>query len=128
MNTDNRDFSLNNDLSPLEHCIKQLESWSKILMKSREAYLLKEAEKKHFEAKLVIKQLELHNEVNKYPSHTEALTRSFATEEYFKFSKELALLESKYENDKLVYEVLEKNYQAVYLETKQEQLFTLKQT
>lgn len=105
------------NLSPLEESIKQLESWCKILMKSRQAYLLKEAEKKHFEAKLVMAQEEISSD-GKVIAFSIKQAKAYASNEYLEFSKQLALLESKYENDKLVYEVLEKNYQAIYLETK----------
>jgi len=111
------------ELSKIDQVLFNMEKQSKRLIEARNRYLLKEAEKKHFEAKLVTKELDKTTKV----TNQEALNRAYASEEYYKFSKELAELESIFEAERLMYVILDKTFQAIYLESKEELQFTRKQ-
>lgn len=80
------------------------------LAKVRASYLLKEAERKHYEATLV----------SKAPgkSHAEKVINAQATKEWLMFHVELAALEGAYEFNKLKYDILDKAYLAEHLSLK----------
>lgn len=80
------------------------------LSKARAAYLLKEAERKHFEA-LLTKKAE-------GKSHAERVINAQANKEWLIFHKELAVLEGDFEFQKLRYEILDKAYLAEHLSMK----------
>ncbi len=84
-----------------------LETQNAVLGKARNAYLLKEAERKHFEAVLIRKA--------EGKSHAERLVNAQSTEAWVNFQKDLARLEAVFEFQKLKYEILDKNWQAEYL-------------
>lgn len=77
---------------------------------ARNSYLSKEAERKHFEATLVA--------AAQGKSHAERVINAQATEDWVQFAKELARLEAVFEFQKLKYDVLDKEFQALYLEAK----------
>jgi preprotein translocase subunit Sec63 len=76
------------------------------LRDARNAYLLKEAERKHFEARIV------KNSVGK--SHAEKMINAQATVEWLNFQKELAVFEGAYEFEKLKYEILNMAWTSEY--------------
>jgi hypothetical protein len=90
----------------VEACNKQNDT----LGIARNNYLTKEAERKHFEATLV------RDAQGK--SHAERLINAQATEAWATFAKELARLEAIFEFQKLKYDVLDKEFQAAYLQAK----------
>jgi hypothetical protein len=101
---------LKHDLAPL---VEALEKQNETLGRERNSYLLKEAERKHFESTL-IKSAE-------GKSHAERVVNAQATAEWLKFSKELARLEAIYEFQKLKYEILDKEWLAQYAANKSDQ-------
>jgi len=80
------------------------------LSRARGAYLLKEAERKHFEALLTKKA--------DGKSHAERVINAQATKDWLLFHKELAVLEGDFEFQKLRYEILDKAYLAEHLSLK----------
>ncbi len=94
-------------MNALSRFTQSLEEQNAVLGKARNAYLLKEAERKHFEAVLVRKA--------EGKSHAEKLVNAQSTPEWATFQKELARLEAVFEFQKLRYEILDKNWQAEYL-------------
>lgn len=75
-----------------------------------DAYRLKEAERKHFEATLI--------KAAEGKSHAEKTVNAQATQEYLEFHQELARLESEYDFQKLRYDILDKAWQSEYLTCK----------
>lgn len=96
--------------NPLRDILDVLYKQNDSLGKARNAYLLKEAERKHFESTLISLA------VGK--THAEKSTRAQACDEWLDFHKALAKLESVYEFQKLKSEILSKEYQAQYLALK----------
>ncbi len=91
----------------LDPFTEALNAQNEVLGRARNAYLTKEAERKHFEAVLVRKA--------EGKSHAERTINAQATEAWLTFMKDLARLESVYEFQKLKYEILDKEWQAHYL-------------
>lgn len=76
----------------------------------RNKYLLKDAERKTFEARLV------NQSIGK--SHAEKVVKAQASDEWLEFHKELAALNCAYEFEKLKYDILDKAYLAEHLTLK----------
>lgn len=95
---------------PLESHVDALSAQNDTLGKARNDYLAKEAERKHFEARLI--------KAAEGKSHVEKVVNAQATSEWAQFQKELARLEAIFEFQKLKYDVLDKEYQAAYLQLK----------
>jgi hypothetical protein len=76
-------------------------------------YLSKEAERKHFESVMT--------KAAEGKSQAEKVMNAQATEEWLVFHKELARLEAIMDFHKLKLDVLDKEYQAAYLEKKQDE-------
>lgn len=98
--------------SQLQLCIDRLNKQNESLGKDRNAFLLKEAERKHFEATLI------QNAEGK--SHAERTTNAQATEEWLSFHKDLARRQSVFEFQKLKFEILDKEFWAEYGSAKAE--------
>lgn len=81
-----------------------------MLGKARNAYLIKESERKHFEAMLI------RDAAGK--SHAERVINAQAASEWVTFQRELARLEAVYEFQKLRFEILDKEWQSQYLTCK----------
>ena len=77
-----------------------------VLAKKRAAFLLKDAERKHFEAKLI--------RAAEGRSHAEKTVNAQATNEWREFQVALADLEASFEFEKLKFEILEKAWLAEY--------------
>lgn len=90
--------------------LNDLSRQNEALNVARGAYLLKEAERKHFEACLV--------KVADGKSHAERLINAQAEIAWLKFQRELAGLETAYEFEKLKYDILDKAYLAEHLSLK----------
>lgn len=95
---------------PLESEVDALTHQNDQLGIARNDYLAREAERKHFEATLIAKA--------EGKSHAERVVNAQATQEWLKFHKELARAEAVYEFQKLKYDVLDKEFQAAYLQLK----------
>lgn len=95
---------------PQSEVISHLNTLNDQLGAARNAFLLKDAEKDHFEATLIIEA------VGK--SNAERVIQAQARIEWLEFHKELARLEAAYEFLKLKFRVLEHEFQSQYLETK----------
>ena len=74
------------------------------LRDARNAFLLKDAERKHFEARMV--------QSAGGKSHAERTVNAQAHPEWLEFQRELAALQGAYEFEKLKYEILDKAYLA----------------
>src|ERR1700726_701497 len=96
----------------LNKLIETLYKANEGLARSRHAYLMKEAERKHYEARLLSEA--------SGKSHSEKLTIAQSSDDWLKFHKELARLESIYQFDLFKYRILESQFQATYLQTKQD--------
>jgi hypothetical protein len=96
--------------TPLDPITRALDEQNNVLGKARNEYLLKEAERKHFEASLV--------KVAEGRSHAEKLVNAQATKDWVTFQKELARLESVYEFQKLRFEIMDKEWLAQYASMK----------
>lgn len=94
----------------LADIVDKLDAQNTVLGKARDAYLSKEAMRKHFEATLI--------KAADGKSHAERMVNAQADEQWLAFAKDLARLEAIFEFQKLKYEVLDKEYQALYLEHK----------
>lgn len=94
----------------LTHILERLNKQNDTLGISRNAYLAKEAERKHFEATLIREA--------KGKSHAESVIIAQATGEWLEFAVALARLEAEYEFQRLKFDVLDKEYMALYLEAK----------
>lgn len=90
--------------------LNNLNEQNETLKNARGRYLLKEAERKNFEARLV------RGAIGK--SHAERLILAQATNEWKQFHQELASLETELEFEKLRYDILDKAFQAEYLSAK----------
>jgi hypothetical protein len=86
--------------------LNALTEQNKTLRDARNAYLLKEAERKHFEATLI------QGAAGK--SHAERTINAQAAIEWFAFHVELALLQGAFEFEKLKYEILDKAWTSEY--------------
>jgi hypothetical protein len=106
-------------LSPLDAAITSLEHQNDSLGKARNDYLLKEAEKKNFEATMVQKA--------QGKSHAEKVVNAQAQEAWVAFAKDLARLEAVYEFQRLKFTILEKSWQTQYLQTKLDEDLVRKQ-
>jgi hypothetical protein len=97
----------------MTHLYEVLENLTKLNEKlgaDRNAYLRKEAQRKHFESCLI------QDAAGK--SNAEKLINAQATAEWLEFHLFLATLEAVYEFRKLQFSILDKEYQTRYLETK----------
>lgn len=83
---------------------------SEILSEARRLYLLKESERRHFEACLI--------KGSEGKSHAEKVVNAQASPLWLDFHKGLSELEAIYEFEKLKYEVLDKAYFAEHLSLK----------
>jgi hypothetical protein len=94
--------------------IDTLSKQNDVLGIARNAYLAKEAERKHFEATLIVAA------VGK--SHAEKTVNAQATSDWLEFHKDLARLEAVFEFQKFKFkfEILDKEFQAAYLQLKQD--------
>lgn len=97
--------------TPLDTILLTLGEQNVVTSKARNAYLAKEAERKTFESRLIQKA--------EGKSHAEKLMNAQANEEWLTFAKALARLESVYEFEKFKLNILDKEYQAQYLELKE---------
>jgi len=96
----------------LSEIIDKLDRQNDTLGIARNAYLAKESERKHFEATLI--------QAASGKSHAEKTVNAQALPEYARFQKDLARLEAVFEFQKLKFEVLDKEFQAQYLQAKQD--------
>lgn len=87
--------------------LSYLSQQNDILKKTREAFLLKEASRKHFEASLI--------KAAEGKSHAEKTINAQATSDWKAFHMELAALETEFEFEKLKYDILDKAYLAEHL-------------
>ncbi len=90
--------------------LNNLNAQNERLTAARGAYLLKEAERKHFEASLIVEA--------EGKSQAEKQTNAQAMPEWASFQRELARLEAALEFEKLRYDILDKAFQASYLSLK----------
>lgn len=90
--------------------LNNLNAQNEKLTEARGAYLLKEAQRKNFEA-LMIKNAE-------GKSQAEKTVNAQALAEWLKFQEELARLENAFEFEKLRYDILDKAFTAEYLSAK----------
>jgi hypothetical protein len=90
--------------------LNNLNTQNALLTEARGAYLLKEAERKHFEASQIAQA--------EGKSHAEKTVNAQATPEWVSFQRELARLENAYEFEKLRYDILDKAFTAEYLSMK----------
>lgn len=90
--------------------LNNLNAQNDALKAARLAYLLQEAERKHFEAMLIAEA--------EGKSQTEKTTNAQAKQEWVQFHRDLARLENTYEFEKLRYDILDKAFQAAYLSLK----------
>ena len=95
---------------PLESIMAMLNEQKDELGRARNAYLAKKAMKRNLEARL--KQAAVGK------SAAEKSMNADATDEWLHFEQDLARLEAIYEFQKDKFEVMEKEYQAQYLELK----------
>lgn len=91
----------------LSDLLAALHKQNEVLGRARDLYLSKEAEKKHFEATLVLKA---HG-----ASMVERKTHAEASVEWLVFHNALARLESIYRFQELKMQILDKEFQAQYL-------------
>lgn len=94
----------------LDDVRQMLEEQAIVLSRARDKYLAKEAERKHLEARLI--------QAAAGKSHAERTINAQASEDWLKFHKELARLESVFEFQKLKYELLDKEWLAQYMTAK----------
>lgn len=87
---------------PLKDIVAALQAHADVLAKAHHDYLVKEAERKWFDARLVIEA--------SGKSHAERLTTAQASDASLEFHKVLARLESIYHFHKLKHDVLDKEY------------------
>lgn len=96
--------------TPLDAVIEQLSGQNVVVGRARNAYLAKEAERKHFESTLI--------QAAEGKSQAEKLMNAQAKPEWLVFAKTLARLESVYEFEKFKLTILDREYQSQYLELK----------
>jgi hypothetical protein len=94
----------------LERLTDALTQQNEIVGRARNAYLGKEAERKHFEAVLIRDA--------KGKSHAERMINAQATEQWLVFHKDLARLQAVYEFQKFKLEILDKEWLAQYMTQK----------
>lgn len=94
----------------LANRLNNLHTQNETLHKARSAYLLKEAERKHYEASLIMQA--------QGKSHAERENLARASQEWVAFARELAQLEAAFEYEKLKYDILDKAYLAEHLTAK----------
>lgn len=94
----------------LSEFVHALDLQNNVLGKARNAFLLKESERKHFEATLVREA--------EGKSHAERTINAQANPSWLLFQQELARLEAVYEFQKLRFEILDKEWQSQYLTCK----------
>lgn len=97
--------------TPLSPVIEALTKQNAIVGAARNSYLAKEAERKHFESTLI--------QSADGKSQAEKLVNAQAMPKWPEFAKALARLESVYEFEKFKLSILDKEYQAQYLELKE---------
>lgn len=97
-------------VSSLRGIIDKLEKQNDLLGKARNAFLMVESEKKHFEATLV--------QQSQAKSHADRVTDAHSSEKWLAFHKNLARLQAVYEFQKLKFEILNKEYLAEHLSLK----------
>lgn len=90
--------------------LNNLNTQNEMLKSARLAYLLKEAERKHFEAQLIASA--------EGKSNAEKTINAQATKDWAEFQQELAVLQNAFEFEKLRYDILDKAFQAEYLSAK----------
>lgn len=105
--------------TPLDPIIQNLHDQNAKTARARHDFLEKEAERKNFESKL-IKSAD-------GKSFAEKTMNAQATEQWDKFQLALAKLESVYEFEKFKLSILDKEYQAQYLELKDSERMLRKQ-
>jgi len=94
----------------LREILEKIDAHIDVLSRARFNYLSKEAERKHFEARLIASA--------KGKSHAERVVGAQASEEWRKFQVDLAKLESVYHFELLKHEVLDKEFLAQHLTLK----------
>ena len=99
-------------MEPLIELLRQLEAHNEVLSIARSKYLGKEAERKHKEATLI--------NSSQGKSHAEKVTLAQGTKEWLSFHRELAHLESDYQYELFKHEIMKLEYQARYLNQKQD--------
>lgn len=92
--------------NPLDPYTQMLQAHAIVLGRARDAYLAKEAERKHFESKLI--------RYAEGKSNADRMVAAQSTDAWLVFHKELARLESVFEFQKLKYEILDKEWLAQY--------------
>lgn len=97
-------------MNPLSGATQALDKQNDILGKARNDFLIMEAERKHYEAKLIRE--------SSGRSHAEKVVEAQATEKWLIFHKELARLEAILEFQKLKYQILDKEWLAQHLSLK----------
>lgn len=105
--------------NPLTQSIQDLYSQSTLLAKARHAFLLKDAEKSHWDARMI--------NANPGKSYAEKSNNAKASEEWLSFHKELAKLESLFEFEKLKFSIMERDWQSQYLAMKLDESLIKKQ-
>jgi len=90
----------------LSSLLDKMERQCEVLGRARNDYLAMEAERKHFEARLV--------QLAEGKSQAEKVTNAQASEDYLEFHKKLARLLAVFEFQKLKFEVLDREFWAVY--------------
>jgi hypothetical protein len=92
--------------NPLFPFIQMLHSYANAVGRANDAYLSKEAEKKHFEAVLISKA--------GGSSQKEKETNAYASKEFLEFHKSLARLKAELDFHRLKFSVIEKEYFATH--------------
>lgn len=93
--------------------LNNLSMQNEVLFKARSAYLLMEARRKHFEAKMI--------RAADGKSQAEKTVSAQAAKEWLDFHLKLSELESQFEFEKTKYEILDKAYLAEYATFKSEE-------
>lgn len=93
--------------NPMTELTAQLYEMNKTLTRAEKAYLLKEAERKHFESSLVLKA--------SGRSMAERKTLAEASVEWLEFHQALANLEALYHFQKMKMEIMRSDWQSWYL-------------
>lgn len=96
----------------LRDCIDRLNVQNNVLSLIREAYLLQESTKKHFEAGL------MSAAPASCKSHVDRLSHAQSLRVYLEFHQKLAQLESTYKFEELKFSILEREWQSQYLSLK----------
>lgn len=96
--------------TPLDAVIESLSEQNVVVGRARNAYLAKESERKTFESRLI--------QTAEGKSQAEKLMNAQATNDWLEFAQKLARLESVYEFEKFKLTILDREYQAQYLEIK----------